>query len=243
MPQSTIDLFRHLYDHLPPLFPDATKQKMREALERVEKAEDIPFEEVEDLMIKFGYEVWPYNQSYREFMTVAEEKVGEHFLLPKLSAPLQSKYKDFKLYGGTLRDLRSGRPAGFFTSGERVELCQALVEIQNELRQYVSVQLNGSEKDQYLRRINDFLDVLIDIKNSLDDLRLLADREADHPMLAREIRAQVRAFEHGLCSLGPELNYAAVCHAPEFFIEHKKHLNRLSGIHEPVEVDFYNQKN
>ena len=36
-------------------------------------------------MIVFGYEVWPWNQIYREFMTIAETEVGEHFLAPPLA--------------------------------------------------------------------------------------------------------------------------------------------------------------
>lgn len=239
--ESTLNLFRHLYDHLPPLFPEAPKQKMGEALHRLENDPKATLDEVERAMIKFGYEVWPWNQAYKEFLAVAEDKVGEHFLLPKLSKELQSKYKDFKLYGGTLRDLHSGRPAVFFTSEERVELCGALVSYQQELRDYTSHELKGLEQDKYLERVNDFLDILEDIRNMLDNLRMLADREADHPMLAAEIRSQVTHFEHGLCLLGPELNYTAVCNSAEFFGERKHHLNRLKGIHEPKQVDFYQQ--
>ena len=212
---------------------------MAHALSHLENDQTVSLEEIEDTMIKFGYEVWPWNQAYKEFLAVAETRVGEHFLLPKLTPELQQKYHDFKLYGGTLRDLHSGRPADYFTSEQRGELCVALVEMQRELRAYVNRELVGIEKVRYLRRVNEFQKVLEEIKATLNHLRELADKEQDHPNLANEIREKVRVFEHGLCLLGPELEYEAVCAAPEFFHGRKHELNRLRGIHRSVEVDFY----
>ncbi|HLD61174.1 MAG TPA: hypothetical protein VJA27_03545, partial [Patescibacteria group bacterium] len=119
------------------------------------------------------------------------------------------------------------------------ELCVALVEMQRELRAYVNRELVGIEKVRYLRRVNEFQKVLEEIKATLNHLRELADKEQDHPNLANEIREKVRVFEHGLCLLGPELEYEAVCAAPEFFHGRKHELNRLRGIHRSVEVDFY----
>src|SRR3989338_3120111 len=104
---STLALFHHLYHNLPPLFPDTIQQKMERALLHV-KQNSISIEEIEDTMVAYGYEVWPWNQAYREFLAVAEAGVGEHFLLPKLSPATQNKYLEFKRYGGTLRDLHSG---------------------------------------------------------------------------------------------------------------------------------------
>ena len=111
--QSTIQLFHHLYDNLPPLVPVETKQKMAQALNFLNQ-DELNMEELEDIMIEFGYEVWPWNRAYRDFYKLAEDEMAEHFLLPKLSFELQKKYQDFKNYGGTYRDLHSGNPAAFF---------------------------------------------------------------------------------------------------------------------------------
>ncbi len=238
--QSTISLFRRLYNNLPPLFPDDLKKTMGEALERLESDQTATLEEIEDTMIKFGYEVWPWNKAYQEFLDVAEHEVGEKFFLPKLPPETQQKYNDFKAYGGTLRDLHSGRPAEYFTSEERVRFCVALIELQYDLRRYVEQELKGLSKKKYLARVVAFEYLLDEIKRNLDHLRQLAGNEQDHPTLVKEIRAQVRAFEEGLCLLSPEMSHEAVCQSVDFFHGRKADLNRLRGIHEPLEMDFYN---
>jgi hypothetical protein len=239
--ESTISLFRRLYDHLPPLLPEETKEKMGHALNHLEHDQTITLEEVEDTMIKFGYEVWPWNQAYKEFLALAENKVGEHFLLPKLGRGLRIAYRQFKEEGGTIRDLHSGNPAKYFTPEERTELCQGLIALQGELRLYVASEITGIEKKHYLQRVGEFKDLLENIEQTLEHLRNLADTEQDHPTLADEIRSQVRAFEHGLCLLAPELNYEAVCQSVDFFHGRKQHLTRMKGIHHPAKVDFYAQ--
>lgn len=238
--QSTIQLFRHLYNALPPLFPDDIKQKMAHALTHLEGDQTISLDEIEDTMITFGYEVWPWNQAYREFLAVAESLMGEHFLLPKLSRGLQDKYQEFKKYGGTFRELHSGNPAHFFTSEERNELCVALVEIQSELREYTDHEVKGVSKVKYLRRVNEFKDILDEMKGYLGHLKQLAEQEQDHPTLADEIRSMVKHFEYGMCLLGPDLDYKAVCESVEFFRGRKQELNRMKGMHVPLKMDFFN---
>ena len=232
--KSTISLFHHLCKHLPPLFPSETAEKMRHALEHLEKDQTVTLEQIEQTMINFGYELWPWNQAFREFLVLAENQVGEHFLLPKLTPEMQRKYVDFKNLGGSLRELHSGRPAVFFSSEERVILCEALVDLQHELYDYAARDVSGMSKKKYLQRVEEFFKTLDKIKDKMAELRKLADAESEHPSLAAEIRAQVLAFEYGLCLLGPELRYDAICESPEFFQGRKMDLNRMRGMHLPV---------
>lgn len=237
--QSTINIFRHFYETLPPLFPVAVKEKIAHALEHLEQDLTVSVTEVEDTMITFGYEAWPWNQAYREFFFVAEATVGEHFLLPKLTPELRRRYEDFKRYGGTLRELHSGRPADFFSGGERTDLCAALVETQIELREYVNNDVASVHKEKYLARVAEFSAVLEEITSNLKQLNGLANAEQDHPALADQIRARIRAFEYGLCFLGPEIGSEAVCQSVGYFAGRKHELNRLRGIHEERQIDFY----
>jgi len=238
--QSTIYLFRYLFEHLPPLFPDEDRTKMRHALEHLEKDPTVPIASLEDTMVSFGYLAWPWNQAYQEFLAIAEGEVGEHFLLPKLSAGLQVKYQEFKAYGGDLRELHSGRPADYFTSEDRAELCGAFVDMQRDLREFVNRKIISTDKKKYLSRVDNFKKVLEEIRGKLNEMVALSEREQDHPNLADEIRARVRSFEHGLCHLAPNPEFEAVCQSVDFFHGRKKDLNRMRGVHVPIEVDFYN---
>lgn len=237
--QSTIELFHHLANSLPPVVPSRVARHLAQAIKRAESDPSLTVEHVEDMMIAVGYEVWPYARSYQDFLNLYEAKLGEHFFLPKLSPAVLSRYQEFKLYGGTLRDLHSGRPADFFSSEERGELCAALVDLQQDLRQYVDHQIITTERKIFMTRVQEFSVLLKDIKVRLIELKALAEIEQSHPALADQIRGQVRAFEFGLCNLGPELDYAAVCSAPEYFHGRGRELQRLRGIHLPLEIDFY----
>lgn len=237
--QSTISLFRHLYETLPPLFPLAVKEKIARALEQVESDPAVTLEEIERTMVAFGYEAWPWNRAYQEFFMAAEAALGEHFLLPKLTPELCRRYEDYKRYGGTLRELHSGRPADFFSGEERADLCAALVETRIELRRYANSEIGSVRREKYLQRMAEFSAALEETASYLERLNELAETERDYPALADQIRSRVRAFEHGLCFLGPEVGSEAVCQSVEYFIGRKHELNRLRGIHEEKQVDFY----
>lgn len=237
--QSTIKLFWHLYDHLPPLFPEEVALEMKNELENLDKA-TLGLEEVEEKMVKFGYDIWPWNQAYKHFLNVATDQVGEHFLLPQMSPGLHKKYSNFKVYGGGLKDLQTGRAAVFFTPEERAELCGELVEMQSQLTDYVTRDLIGVNKKKYFEKIDEYEKLLEKIKSNLDSLRIMVEKEEKGSVLSMEINSKIRDFEHSLCFLGTELDYEAVCQAPDFFAGRKIELSRLRGIHIPMQIDFFN---
>lgn len=213
---------------------------MKNELDNLENQPDLSLQKVEDKMIKFGYAVWPWHQAYQYFLADAAEQLGDHFLLPQMSEGLREKYLDFKSFGGALSDLQTGRPASFFSSEERAELCGELVEMRLRLRRYLDRDLLGINKNQYLNKVGEYKNLIEQIKANLEFLRELAKKEEDHTVLAQEINAKIRDFEHSLCLLGTELNYEAVCKAQDFFAGRKIELSRLRGINIPMQIDFYN---
>lgn len=242
MSRSTIKLFWHLYDNLPPLFSPEMAGQIKNELENLASQPWVELPEVENKMIKFGYAIWPWSQAYKFFLAAVEEKLGEHFFLPKLSDGLREKYLSFKDFGGTLKDLQTGRPASFFTSEERSESCAVLVEMRRELRSYLDRELVGIGRKRYLDKVDEYQVLLEKIKLNLNALRDLAQNEGDHPVLAEEIKGRIKDFEYGLCWLGAELNYEAVCQAKDFFAGRKVELSRLRGINIPTQIDFFTKE-
>jgi len=241
--QSTLNIFKIFYKQLPPMVPGYVMNEMKKTIERLEIQSDVIVEEVERLMIKFGYQVWPWHQAHKEFLLATEEKMGDHFLMPKLSLDLQKKYQDYRKYGMSMADLHSGRPmADCFTLEERTELAPALVDARQDLHNYVSHQVGSLEKDKFLQRVEVLTEQLNDIKTHLNTLKKMAESEGEHENLANEIRSKVKGFEHGLCWLGPDIDHEEVKQAIEFFRGRKRDLNRMKGIHVPIEVDFYGEE-
>jgi hypothetical protein len=149
-------------------------------------------------------------------------------LLQKLSSGLKKRYQEFQAHGGDFRDLHGGGQLEFFSAPERVEFCRVLVSVSQAIREHAVQAVVSTDQLKYEERIIEFSEVLDDIEKRLDTLRQTADDEQEHPELAAEIRAQIRAFEYGLCSLGPHTSHAAVCEAEGFFSERKleKHHQR-----------------
>ncbi|OGH71117.1 MAG: hypothetical protein A3C90_01535 [Candidatus Magasanikbacteria bacterium RIFCSPHIGHO2_02_FULL_51_14] len=215
--QHTLAIFEQLHKALPPLVPDRAREELAHALEHVRSDASLTLAMLEDTMIVFGKKLWPYRRAFQEFVDLYEGKLGEKMFVARLSIKLKRRYKEFQAHGGDFRDLHAGGPLGFFTPDERLELCGALVAARTSVRDHAMQAALSTDRDAYEERIEEFQDILSDIEKRLDSLRQTADREQEHPELAAEIRAQIRAFEYGLCALGPRIDYDAVCRADEHF--------------------------
>lgn len=221
----TIDIFEKMAQNLPPLLPDAIKKEVEHGLEHLQNDASLSLDDVEEVVISLGKKVWPYWKAFDEFIDLYEGKLGEKFLLGKLPLEMKKRYKEFKEYGGGYRDLYSGHPAEFFTYEERLLLCEALVDVDGDIRRHVAQSVLSTNKEKYQDRIVEFQTILDDIEKRLDTLRLMADDEGEHPQIAEEIREQVRAFEQGLCLLAPHTRYEAVCSAEDYFDSRREHKN------------------
>lgn len=241
MLKPTIFLFRHLYENLPPLFSKERTAEIKHSLAHLENDPSVSACAAEDALIKFGYEVWPWNQAYKEFSNIAEGEMGEHFLLSLLSPELQEKYLEYKEYGMGLGEFYSGRTAEYFTLEERLELWPAMEKMRRHLREYVNREIISLSQRQYLEKVDEFNLLLEKIKEQLGALRSLADREESHPSLVEEINTKIRGFEESLCGLGPEMHLPTLFQSVEFFEERKIHLNRLRGVHLSKKINFYNK--
>lgn len=236
--ESTIQLFSQLVDNLPPLLSDDLSYRIRKELKNIQN-EPVSLENLEEKMIKIGYEIWPWNQAFREFFRVTEEKMGEQFLLSHFDNSLQKKYLEYRELGMNWLDVHTGRTAAYFSEDDRVIIAQALVDTHRTIKDFTVREVVGMKKEIYLKKVEEFKNILNKIKIGLEGLRDLAINESDHPMLASEIIERVRSFEHGLCLLAPEFEHEDVGRAHEFFVGRKQELNRLRGIHETIEIDFY----
>jgi len=217
----TIDIFQHMSNNLPPLLPKEVKKEIDHALDHLHNDYTISLENVEDIVISLGKKVWPYWKAFQELVDMEQGKLGEKFLLGKLSPDLKKRYKEFKEYGATFHDLYFGGAVTFFNIEERGEILTQMIETNQEVRKYMIQSVLTKERKKYEGLILDFQEILDDVEKRLDSLRLVAEDEEEHPSLADEIRDQVRSFEFGLCLLGPNLRHEEVNLMEDFFFERK----------------------
>jgi hypothetical protein len=239
--QFTLSLFQQLVENIPPLFPEDLKYQIRKDLKNIIE-NNSNLEDLEKIMIKYGYQIWPWSQAFKEMIAVTQENIAEQFLLANIPINIQEKYLEYRQLGMSLKDLHSGRMANYFDEEQRAILNGALVDMQIQLRELAVREVVGVKKDLYLKKVEEFKIILEEIEQNLNRLKNLADKEEDHPILADEIRARVETFEHGLCLLAPSFSHEEVGQAHDFFVGRKKELNHLRGIHETIEIDFYSQE-
>lgn len=229
--QHTLAIFKRLYDFVVLVLPSDLKKEMAHALDHFENDVTLSLDELEKTMVVFGKKVWPYRKALLEMIVMQEGQTGEKFLRAKLSRGMKQKFDAFLASGGSLRDLHTGHSINNFSSDEKQELCVALVELSSDIKNHIAQSVHSTRKKDFEKRVNDFTQILKDLETRLDSLRDMADSEQDHPQLAEEIRDQISGFEFGLCALGPEINYEAVCQAKEHFQGRKHYFKKVRVPH------------
>lgn len=221
--EHTIALCEHLYDDLPPLVPSEIKENMEKAMDQMKNNINLTLEEVENVMIFFGKQLWPYRQAYKEFYNVYEGMLGEKFFVRKLWPQLKTKYIKYTEQGGTYRELHRGKDLSFFSHEERAEFSMALVDVERDIDNYCRQTVSSTDQYRYEQRVQEFQKILNDIESRLGALREMSQIEGEHPELVAEIEQQIKGFEHGLCLLGPRTDYDEVKNAKEHF-EGRRHV-------------------
>lgn len=226
--QSTLDILQRLYRHVAPVLPPKLDQEVVTAIEKLQKKRTLKRDAAEEVLLRLGKKVWPYRKAFEEFLRSYESHMGDQFLRAHISRPLKKRYDQFVAHGGGLRELQCGRPASFFTSEERVELCEVLVQMKMTLRKFVVQVIKSTEKKRFDDKVASFSGILADIESNLAELHAMAEEHSDHPEFQAEMRAHIEGFEQGICLLGPEVDVAAVCSATEHFAG-RKHEMRVRG--------------
>lgn len=229
MSDFTAHFLERLYFNLPPLVPESVRLELEKELEELAHTPR-PVTEVEDRIIAYYRTLWPFVQAYEEMVKEQLGLMGEQLLNRKGSYELKMAYEKYKRAGGTWATLYSGEDVSAFTTEERTELHQLLVDIMCDVRDFVRQSALMSERKVYEKKIAHYRERQVIIERELDRLRALADSE-ENVNLAREIRQHVRDFELGIASLGPAINFEAVCSAHEHFVGRKKELLARGVLH------------
>lgn len=134
MSEFTAHFLERLYFNLPPLVPEPTKANLEHELERLARTPQT-VTEVEDIIIKYAKELWPYTQAFEELVQTYLKKMGETLLTRKASYSLRAAYEKYRK-SGSWTALYSGEGAKAFTVEERTGLHELLVDIMCDIRAF-----------------------------------------------------------------------------------------------------------
>lgn len=224
MPQLdyNIDLCVRLSQDAPPLVPAEIRENLRKAIEQMQNNMSLSVDEVENVIIFFGKQLWPYREAYKEFYNVYEGMLGEKFFLRKVSVQVKVKYNQYVEQGGSYKELHRGARMDFFTYEERPQISMALVDVEQDIENYTRQNVVSTDQRKYEQRVREFQQILENIEGHLSILREMSEKEGEHPELVAEIEAQIKGFEHGLCLLGPKTDYEEIRNAREHFEGRRK---------------------
>lgn len=224
----TLGVFKLLTDKMPPLVPEDCEKAAKETYAKCCEDHNLSLPELENHIVSFGKQLWPYRQSFGEFCNIHQNQLGEKFLLGVLPLDLKKHYSEFKEYGGGFDALYHGSAADFFSPEERDILYSSVLRVKDDVRRHTIQAVVTHERPHYEKKIAWFKEKLADIEKRLQNLHLMAANENSHPSLVAEIKEQIKAFEHGLCLLGPSHHYNEICDAEDYFVGRKLDKNYSS---------------
>ncbi len=218
MHRPTLQIFRHLLQDVSEYAPPSLIGEMRDAEKTLHENGQITIDDLEQIIIHFGKKTWPYRKAFNSFLVVTEGQMGEQFFVQKLSLNTKKAYTAYIGWGGTLQELMRGRQlTDFFLAEDRLDIARAVIELRGDIRRYVTQQVQSVLQKQFEAHVTSWTLVLQRVEEDLAVLREMAEESADHPHVASEIRAHIRACEYGLCLLGPETHHETLGRGREHF--------------------------
>jgi len=226
--QHTLNIFKQVYRNLPPLVEGDVRRDMRQKIEEIIADEKITLEELEDFMIFYGKQIWPYVQAFEEIYHIYHEKLSEKIFLAKASKNIVRKYQTIKETGVKFLDIFSGALHHFFSHEERIELMDLLISLKIDIRKHATQAVLTHEKERYEEKIEKYGKMVGDINSVIQDLHQFANEEDDEN-LSLDVRDKVRAIEYSLAFLGPKINYHEILDLPEYYVgkKHEKKMRRI----------------
>lgn len=203
--QYTLDLLKQVIDKAPKFFPEERKKEMEAELKILRADGNTPLTKIEDAIISFGREIWPYRKAF--WRVHDEAKLEEQqYIREKLSSALREKYETFLRKGGRIEDIRKEAQLEdletFFTSFELAELVEAKMNAHNRVVAEVDSLCSGSQKEVCVNALGEYTKEQKMIEELVGQLKALSDNS---PKWQAEILDKVRVFEEGWSGLEREV--------------------------------------
>jgi len=194
---------------------DDIKSKARQNLDLLKKNDKTKIEELEDLMINFGKQAWPYWQAFEEF----EEKYGrekeKELFESTLKEDLKKKWKEYEasLLNKAIID-QGNTFEKFFTPEENHQIEEAVVDAKGKTNEYLTILAKEEKSDEYSALVTKFQKELTKINKKIKELEEL---KISKEKWSEEIDKQVRYFKKGIAQIELDPTEIAIQEKIDFF--------------------------
>lgn len=201
----TLDLLKQVIDKAPKFFPVERKKEMLLELKTFRADENTPIVKIEDAIISFGREIWPYRKSF--WRVHDEAKIEEEqYIREKLNPSLREKYETFLRKGGRIEDIRKEAQLDeletFFTPEELAELVEAKIGAHDAVVKEVESLCVGEKSAVCTDALADYKKEQEKIDELINQLEHLA---GESEKWQAEILDKVRVFKEGWSGLEREV--------------------------------------
>ncbi|MBF8280351.1 MAG: hypothetical protein HW383_124 [Candidatus Magasanikbacteria bacterium] len=193
--QFTLALLEQTVKGAPRWFAEERRQSMLETLKAYEMNPTVGREELDNVIIAFGKEIWPYRKAlaalHEKYAAPREEK----YIRAALGQALVGKFDTYLREGNSITDFKQGKQfETFFTPDEQAEIVAKYLDAHDKVMDEFQSECMGPRLDECNQLVEDFKNELPKIEDAIMRLSLLAD---ESPKWRDEIMDKVRVFEEG----------------------------------------------
>lgn len=214
----TLDLLRQVIDKAPKFFPAERKKEMLAEFKSFREGADTPVSKIEDAIISFGREIWPYRKSFWHVHDEAKIE-EEQYIREKLKDALGEKYETFLRKGGRIEDIRKEAQLDeletFFTPEELAELVEAKISAHDKVVKEVESLCVGEKSGVCTDAIGLYKEEQKKIDELVAQLKALAGQSGKWEA---EILDKVRIFEAGWSGLEREVRSEDVAGEIDYYL-------------------------
>ena len=192
----TINLLKNLILTAPITFPKSRKTEMLAKAEQYLSDVDVTLLAVQETMIHFGKEIWPYRESYQKMYEQYGRKPEEELIATFLSGGIKEKYQKFLTDRGNIEKIKSGSPTleSYFITDEQAAIVEAELKAHDEIHGKIEKMILTENQEEYYGLLEQYKNEERQIEDRLVELKKIAEHA---PSFKDEILEKVKTFEEG----------------------------------------------
>ncbi len=198
MPEYTLKLFQILLDKTPTPVNDAVKEEGRQKYEQL-AAGGAGVEEIEQEMIRYGKQIWPYLRAEFDLMEKYGEEKRQEYFLASLPAQLKDKWIQFEKQGGNIHNYKQAKDyeQAFDADEDRI-ISENMVEARNRALKYVRRLEQQDKQEEFSSLVEKYRREEAEILEKIIELKSYKERGEKWD---KEIEELVNFFEKGFAGL------------------------------------------